>query len=1189
MKKNIVICLMVFALGMICFSPIVEADIKTNTTKSVQLSKKRNANANKQLGKDTNTERNKHIAEQLGNSVSKGPTQTSQSKQNPNGRSKVDFQKTEKVIIEVPEYYANYVKQDGWFKGINKLNSLDDARKRGCYYKFSRKNKAGNWTLVEAFDGYDKPTPPEDYETYLVDPYDEYDYSVNSEWKKRLQQVCKWSFLTDGSGKTVVQEIAMNAIGDTIFVFTPIKVGEREFVGSYSDSRGVPVYLRSDEDGGHENYASQILVIRDGNGYDEYIKYIDDYGFPQKNKDGVYMIHNKYDSVSRHISLTSFDFNGVRMNNLHNYCEWKRQYQNNSYNQYFFDADSIPANNTIYGIKSLKFNKNGSPKRFGLNSIGKVSGFCIYFDKLGRDTTVELIDTIGKPFVNDYGVHKIHKKYNDYGQVTYCASYDSIGNLCAKDYTGVSQIIYHYQDSDPADNSIKHVTQRNKKTTKKNHAIAKKNNHPARRFVIKEYLDKDSNYVIGDGGYCKQVLEYKNDSLVCQTNYKPKEKHNSTPKKRHNSTSIKLGKLSSDSLVISFLYKIDEKGDTIRKWYINGNKGYQRIDSVDSYQRHTLTAWYDLEWHPINDVDSVMLIDNDDSYLYDKEYSSSIIDYKKEYHGFHKKTIKYDDKNGIMTIQLFNKDGGPAYDIDNNNCYYTKVVTKRDRINGTDTAYYYTDTRLTHIFVSQEDPRTDLHIQQFELTPYGERTRNYEDNLTSYMLNGLYDIRGNQLAVYGQNEFGEPSYTNLYMGYEDFVFYLMDLQRNRYYDDELTEYSYSEMADLIKRLPRAFCIEMTDTTTVAYQCGLRNGDIIVSFGDWIVSKDLRRNLNEFYLETILKADTTKTIKLLRHHPDKKSSEIVSCELPKGKISDLGFYPQKIYYTQKEANRLEETCETYNIPLSYSFNNGDTTILLAVQRKGSRESTPLYYNSTNKDAGILLYAESNDDIWSVRKTIPIDNKTGEIQFSPDYIYLTHDLNDLTLISEYDHHGGLEIVPIKVNKSLYERILDFYDIHSKQIPFDYCLVVYRTKKDPAIIDNKLRGKWNMVAKLGYFMTVDMTVKLNKGNRAELDIRLVKESSYARVEYAYRATPKWTLNGVCIEFDFSNANAECEITQLDYDSDVSWIKNAAENIRHKLIEDINTIPLFIENCLIVNGLSKDDMTVTDGNKEYVFKKVK
>ncbi|MBQ6167635.1 MAG: hypothetical protein IJK41_09460 [Muribaculaceae bacterium] len=1054
----------------------------------------------------------------------KKPEKKAEKKTDKKAEKKTD--KKKKAKTEKPEYYASLKKVEGWLIGFNKLESLEKEKRLGCYYKFSRKNKAGKWTFVEAFDGYGDPISPEDYVTYLVDPNDEDDNGVNPEWKEKLKNVCKWSFLTDDSGKTVVKEIALDANGDTIFIFTPTKIRDREYVGSYTDTRGLPIYLRTDGYGNHKYSASKVIITRNEKGYDEYVKFIDDNGFPQKNKDGEYIIQKKYDNKGRQTSEISLHFSGTPINNNKYFCEWRGKYDNDKYDEHlFYDTKGKPTLALFDDLFSFVF------------------GYRLYYDEYGRDTTIIIVDSIGKPDVDLNGVHKISKKYNDYGQIIRLANYDSIGKPCGGAH-GVAQTIYTYDGNG--------------------------------NIVIKEYKDKDNKYVIGEGNFCKEVIEYENNTIIVRTNYRP------LFNRYYLRDTSFIGMNSNDSIVKSYEYRLDHNGKTTRKWFTKKNKGYQRIDSVDSYQRHTLTAWYDLEGHPINDVDTVMLIDKDDSYLYD----SSIIDNKKEYHGFHKKTIKYDDKNGIMTIQLFNKNGGPAYDEDD---YYSKATTVINSINHTDTTYYYIDSSISHIFVSHYDSVTGDPVRQYDLTPYKEHVRYFDKNIIHYQLCALYNVSGEQIAVYGENEFGEPSYIYMPTENDEKVFYYIDLQNSSYYDENNFEIPINQMADHIKDLPKAFCIEMTDTTNVAYQCGLRNGDIIVSFGDWTVSKDLMSNLDEFYLETILKADTTKTIKLLRHHPEKKSSEIVSCELPKGKISDLGFYPQKIYYTRKEANRLKGTCETYHIPLSYSFNNGDTTILLAVQKKGSPDRTPLYYNSTNKDAGILLYAESNDDIWSVRKTIPIDNKTGEIQFSPDYIYLTHDLNDLTLISEYDHHGGLEIVPIKVNKSLYERILDFYDIHSKQIPFDYCLVVYRTKKDPAIIDNKLRGKWNMVAKLGYFKTVDMTVKLNKGNRAELDIRLVKESSYARVEYAYRATPKWTLNGVCIEFDFSNANAECEITQLDYDSDVSWIKNAAENIRHKLIEDINTIPLFIENCLIVNGLSKDDMTVTDGNKEYVFKKVK
>ena len=67
----------------------------------------------------------------------------------------------------------------------------------------------------------------------------------------------------------------------------------------------------------------------------------------------------------------------------------------------------------------------------------------------------------------------------------------------------------------------------------------------------------------------------------------------------------------------------------------------------------------------------------------------------------------------------------------------------------------------------------------------------------------IYDINGQLLAVYGQNEFEEPSYIYYNMGSNEVAFYYKDFQNNHYYNENHLEISYDNMADSVKNLPRA--------------------------------------------------------------------------------------------------------------------------------------------------------------------------------------------------------------------------------------------------------------------------------------------------------------------------------------------------------------------------------------------------
>ncbi len=416
------------------------------------------------------------------------------------------------------------------------------------------------------------------------------------------------------------------------------------------------------------------------------------------------------------------------------------------------------------------------------------------------------------------------------------------------------------------------------------------------------------------------------------------------------------------------------------------------------------------------------------------------------------------------------------------------------------------------------------------------------------------------------------------------------------------------MASFIEQLPRVYCIEVTDTA-VAYPLGLRNGDVIIQYGDWLAGNDLNTGMDEFYVEAILQANNYKGITLLRHHPETKSSEIVTRMLPSGKTSDLGFYPHKIYYTQREAERLYKTCEQYSVALNERSTRGDTTVLMALQNKGSLISTIYYHvkKYLNRDPAFLLYLSekygaADLDIWSVRRNSIADWESQRM-FNPKFsgyttICLTHDLEDLqTIIKKDKGNNGLQIVPIKVSHDVFQRLMNCYEAHVDEMPDDVTMAEYRMMASPDISEKQLYGKWNANIQMDddgdFFVNITLNFDKKAGNTVGVDVLFSWKLTDGVLDLLCASSALWNLEGVCLDFDFAG-DTQTEVKLLDLsesvsESDMTEIQESVDGIRSSLAENFHFGRFLDESSFIITDLTKDKMVVRNGTKTITFTKIK
>lgn len=1015
-------------------------------------------------------------------------------------RSKNLFYQQNTIITKDSAYYAKIVKKHGWWIGVGKKLTLKEASHLNCYFKLSKKNQAGNWTYIEAFDGYGHPTSYHNIGTYLVNQYDEEDKGLNSDWRDKLLTVCKWEIVADASGKEVIQERALDLEGDVIYIYSPVKVGKNEYTGSFTDSWGMPIFMRTDSLGNDAGYANFVHVTRDERGFEVLCSFTDRFGYPQKNKDGAYMTRREYDDNGNQIKEASQSIVGDNMIDDFGNCGWESMYDKNGWQKttMYYDADWNPIR-----LPNLR---GGS---------GKVYGFRYEQDQYGRDTIMTIIDGKGMSDVNEFGVHKIKRVYNEHGFWTYFAYFDLAGNLCAGEKSGVAQAINEFDSNG--------------------------------NILLIEYKDEKGKPVVNSNGYCKKSFAYDQNSIEI--------------------SEIEYIVNNSGELVKSFEYSRDVDGNIVKTWY---QENKQRIDSVDSKGRNVLLAWYDLEGNPI---------END---------------------GLHKDITEFDDVNNVEIETWLDKDDVEFVD---DNRGYSKDVCIKDSTTNIMTNYQYWYGALKQSFQKQFTPGFGTIAAQWDITPYGEHARVGWWNNLHYKCDVNWTMYGNIRTMVGKNEFDEPSYL-IDLNPDGEVYYFSNPNHGHriYYDEFGCEIPDSTMTDFKSRLPKVYCIEVTDTA-VAYPLGLKNGDIILSYGDWITEKDLITNVNYFYLETILKANQEKRITLLRHHPEKNSSEILHRNLPKGRTSDLGFYPHMIYYTQKEKQRLLNTCEKYGeecIPLVQS---NDTTILLAVQIKGGFSQTRLYhlpmYNV--KDPGVVLYAKEKYnkgvDTWSMLNTIDKWEKQDMFQIKGSNLYITQDLQTTRHIDKQSRGlGGMRFIPIKVNMDIYKSLLRCYQSlgdsitnEKKNVPQNSSLLNVKEKQ--------ILGIWR-TSIVANDDTIPVILEFQKGG--VLNFRTEGEMKDENMQVGFAISSRggtWALQNDCITFDFDNATNDCGITRLDMPGVDEEQRGAMETLlrgyleseKENLLEKLSLSQIFNSEVFALKSISSKDFVVFDGVNEITFMKQK
>lgn len=695
-------------------------------------------------------------------------------------------------------FYQKVVKRNGWYVGVGPKLTAEQASHLDLYYKLSNKSAAGNWTLLQAFDGYGRHNTQHKNRNYLISVYDTDDTSYNADWKAKINSVCQWTLIPSYDGKMCIQEQGLDSDGNIVYAMVWTKIGAHNYYCAYIDVWGRPAYMRTDSVGNDVGQANFVEVVLNDDGYESLLKYYDRNGTPAKSRSGAYMLRKETDAAGNVLCVTALDFFGQPMND-----DWNSAIEINTY-----DKDGRK-------LTVLNYDADGQPAL----SINGSYGDCYEYDSYGRFKSLTKLDASGHKCNGSDGICQVASEYNNHGAVTRLVLYDESGKKYKGTYSA-AEVVYSYnEDGD---------------TT-----------------LIESY-DADGR-LVNNAGYCRRTMDYKNGRKTAEHKF-----------------------VSRDSLVVeTYRYETDDKGNTRQTWF---DDNHVCMESFNNQGKLTSRRFYHLDMTP------------------------------KDNWGYHRMDYQYAVKDHKLTTmaQWTDKDGQPAYMLngDGNANKYSRNVTVLDSLTRTYTNYQYAGDKL---FKAQRFDYDDgwLHSETMcNLTHYGAHART--GNAFYYKVAFGHDATGRQTSMMGVNEFGEPAYVT--SGDSRTVVFLYSDESSGEdidYDEFHNIVTYQQLDSLARVLPKAYCIEVTDTLK-AYNLDIHNNDIVMGYGDWAVCEDVWSGTEGFVQELQTQSNRHKTMTIMRHFPDQKQSKIITVNLGNGKPEDFGFTTHLIFYTQREKLRLINT-------------------------------------------------------------------------------------------------------------------------------------------------------------------------------------------------------------------------------------------------------------------------------------------
>lgn len=305
--------------------------------------------------------------------------------------------------------------------------------------------------------------------------------------------------------------------------------------------------------------------------------------------------------------------------------------------------------------------------------------------------------------------------------------------------------------------------------------------------------------------------------------------------------------------------------------YTLWNDGTSRIDSLDSKGRTTFIGFYGA----------------------DGKFEM--------FEGRAYERFTYFDQKGTtkQTHTNFDQNGNTVEVSD-----FAKEETLVDSVSWTKTIWRYDKNNiLTDVYIQKYTPGFNQVLSQDDANQFGIVSRSGGANSARYYKgNVMYNIKGEKIThLYGVDEFGEPDYIMTSNG----VYYYS--KSSNWYD--INNKIITSNDSIMNTLPKVMTIEVTDSS--AYALGLRDNDIIITYGDYAVNLDSVVSYLTFKQEWTIRSviDATKEKRMVVFRiTDASKNEYGLYEIKglKGTCSELGFLPHIRLLTEKQINRIKES-------------------------------------------------------------------------------------------------------------------------------------------------------------------------------------------------------------------------------------------------------------------------------------------
>lgn len=320
--------------------------------------------------------------------------------------------------------YLCLAKRFGWYYGIGRQLTLEEARHLPCYYRLTEPDSLGRFTHIEAVNGKGFLTQNHTMSTYLVSRDDEGDTGADSLWRAMLQTVVQWD-VTPSEGTLPCMESGLDADGNLIYTYIMKSLNDSIVVGHYTDAFGEPISLRSGK-----NSAKYVQLVFDDEGRERKILYLDDNAYFKRNTDGAYMLQQDYDDRGNVSRLISCMMNGHPMLD-----DWG----NCGYYAFYDDMGQI--------VRKYYVDEQMHPMRLPRKRAGAIDVMSrnFIYDGLRLQREFYLTD-IGEKDHTKEGIHSRHWEYDEWGNVLRVTSHDESGALC-NDHYGIAETCFEYDDS----------------------------------------------------------------------------------------------------------------------------------------------------------------------------------------------------------------------------------------------------------------------------------------------------------------------------------------------------------------------------------------------------------------------------------------------------------------------------------------------------------------------------------------------------------------------------------------------------------------------------------------------------------------------------------------------------------------------------------------------------------------------